>query len=543
MSKAGARGRDSLAGRLAMVACLAVTASFVTEPSHALKATPERRQAIDLLAKAQQLEAAGKFDEAAQIYAQSVQLAPSPAGYLKLGQLYAKAGQKDNARENLNKALEMNPDYELARMELANLGRGGKKKTEIKTVADGGAAAAAASGGAMNVDRLQQENETMRSLSLPDTLRDVQAPEPVTNHGYFAMVKSMVSKAPQNPKAGSTPAVPAAPQQNGIGTKANTANEPQQDVVMEQDSNPVVIDNSTKKSNEGAGKPAGSTKGQVVIPRKESSTGSTPEAPAAPAKSPDGLPPPPVSDSPEIKGGAAPEKPASGGGQAAETQSKPAAQPTAAEINAAAFSPEAKQQPGSIVFNNDKKVALGTFAFHRDRGDSYRDAERWQDAAVEYETALKENPTDVETRVLYAEALARTGRGAEAADHFSKAEQLAPNDGRVFYRLGNLYRGQGKTDQAIGAYRRSLELDDSNKFAHNNLGVVYMEKGDYAKALKEFQRVVELDPNYDKAILNLGIIYDDHLQDKEQAKKYYEMYMKSPGDRKVEVQRWLDSLK
>jgi tetratricopeptide (TPR) repeat protein len=217
--------------------------------------------------------------------------------------------------------------------------------------------------------------------------------------------------------------------------------------------------------------------------------------------------------------------------------------PSASEINRAAFGSDAKAQTPSMGYGNTSKVAVGTYAFHREKGDSYAAASRWKDAADEYKTALELSPNDTEVRALMAEAMSHAGQGEASAQQFAKAKQIDPNDPAVYYKQGNAYRDEQKPDLAIGSYRKSISLDPNNKFAHNNLGVVYMEQGDYSRAVSEFKKVVEIDPSYDKAILNLGIIYDDHLADKAEALKWYELYIKKGGDRTAEVTKWADAIR
>jgi tetratricopeptide (TPR) repeat protein len=229
------------------------------------------------------------------------------------------------------------------------------------------------------------------------------------------------------------------------------------------------------------------------------------------------------------------------GGKPAKDAAAP--MPSVEQVNKVAFGAESRAERGSIGYGNTTKVALGTFAFHREKGDTYRKAQRWVEAADEYETALRLSPGDTGTRALLAEALANAGEGDISDVQFRKAASEAPGDARVPYRQGNVYREQKKPDLAIGAYRQAIDLDPRNKFAHNNLGVVYMEKGDYAKAAASLKRVLEIDPAYDKAMLNLGIIYDDHLGDKEQALKYYDMYVKAKGERSGEVRGWANAIR
>jgi tetratricopeptide (TPR) repeat protein len=425
-----------------------------------------------------------------------------------LGAACERAGRRQEALGHYEKALELNPEYEQARLALTNL-RGGR-------------APASARGGSVNVDRLQQENETLESLRTPESLVSVEAPDSARERSYSALLRRRAPVAPQNPAAGAAPPVPVARNQAMAWDTARDAAIPPEPTVIENDSNPVVIDNSSGSTPRTRG---------VTLRAPGSSASKMGPAPAAgaPETGPDAEGYTPSRVQPARRGGG--------------TQGAAGGLPSAEAINAAAFSAEAKADPGSMVYGNHSKVALGTFAFHRDRGDSYRSANRWAEAATEYETALRLEPGDLDTRTLYAEALGRAGRVAESEAQFDKAAEIAPGDARVPYRKGNMLRETGRLDQAVGAYLEALERDPNNKFAHNNLGVVYMQKGQYAKAAQHFERVLAIDPSYDKAMLNLGIIYDDHLGDKEKALKYYDQYLAAKGERSGEVRRWADAIR
>ncbi len=228
--------------------------------------------------------------------------------------------------------------------------------------------------------------------------------------------------------------------------------------------------------------------------------------------------------------------------QAPDTASSKA-NPSRADINDAAFGAESQKDPGSLGYGQTSKVVLGTFAFHREKGDQYRTAGRHKEAAVEYKTALEVSPNDAETRTLLAEMYGRIGDSNKAVTQFDKAKVVAPADDRIYYKEGNTYFDEQKYDLAIGSYTKALNLNPDNKFALNNLGVAYMEKKDYTKSAAKFKQVLEIDPAYEMAVLNLGIIYDEHIVDKDQALKYYDRYLKLKGPRATEVQRWSDSIR
>jgi tetratricopeptide (TPR) repeat protein len=216
-----------------------------------------------------------------------------------------------------------------------------------------------------------------------------------------------------------------------------------------------------------------------------------------------------------------------------------------AEINAAAFSSEAGKRPASVGYGQPTgTAAVGTFAFHRDRGDSYRTLERWNDARQEYEFALRQAPGDAETRALLGEMQARIGDERRALRNLAQAAKDAPSLSAVPYRKGNALRALKRNELAIGAYLDAVRLDGTNKDALNNLGVSYMETGSYDRAAQTFERLLAQDPNQANAILNLGILYEEHLDDTKKAADFYNRYLDLKGDvpRKTEVRRWLTLL-
>lgn len=541
-------------GAAVLTGFLLVSSAAPAAPS--ARPAPNRGRAIDLLAEGQAREAAGDRKGAIALYLESVQLAPSPAGYYHLGHAYAESGDRENARRYLSLALEMNPHFELARVELSTLSRGRKK-----TQRGGGAEQASRAGGTGNgaqqvvpvaqefpaaaalaeqaanapidVDAMQREFATLRSLRRPDGLGE---PAPSYPTSASPAIDPLIPPAPAIAGAGAPPVVvPPVPHPTPAGVARNSL-EPQVPAVIHNEDIPKIISYNAPPEGEAAASDAVGREVAVEAPR---GVRATPEPGLYPGPAAPGEPvlPPPSADPTEsggfvADGGGAPSLAAAGGGR-----------PTVADINAVAFGPEAQAQKPSTVFNSPTKVDLGTFAFHKHKGDTYRSAGRFADAANEYRTALRLNPADTEVRTLLAEMLGRAGQTESAEAQLEHAQTMAPDDPRVYYKQGNLYRDQQKYDLAIGSYLKALNLDPDDKYTLNNLGVVYMEKGDYAKAAARFKRVLDIDPKYANAILNLGILYDDHLGDDQLALKYYQQYLALPDvPRKGEVQRWIEAI-
>ena len=68
------------------------------------------------------------------------------------------------------------------------------------------------------------------------------------------------------------------------------------------------------------------------------------------------------------------------------------------------------------------------------------------------------------------------GKWTEAHEQFRHAVELVPDNPRAYNNLGLVYRGLGKLDESIAAFKKSLDLEPS--FIHfRNLGMVLAEDG------------------------------------------------------------------
>jgi TolB-like protein/DNA-binding winged helix-turn-helix (wHTH) protein len=94
-------------------------------------------------------------------------------------------------------------------------------------------------------------------------------------------------------------------------------------------------------------------------------------------------------------------------------------------------------------------------------------------ANVEYQRALQLKPSDLPTRLYYAEYLSRLGRH----------------------------------DEAVAESRRTLALDPVSPLGYNNLAMLLWRAHRYDEAIRESQRAIELDPNFVNAFWWQGLAY------------------------------------
>jgi tetratricopeptide (TPR) repeat protein len=87
------------------------------------------------------------------------------------------------------------------------------------------------------------------------------------------------------------------------------------------------------------------------------------------------------------------------------------------------------------------------------------EAGRYDDAAKEFAKLVEATPDDGGLRASLAGALGALGRYDEALAQLSEAERLAPLHPEIHHNRGVLLERQGKTSDAIAAYRNAVRYD------------------------------------------------------------------------------------
>jgi tetratricopeptide (TPR) repeat protein len=79
----------------------------------------------------------------------------------------------------------------------------------------------------------------------------------------------------------------------------------------------------------------------------------------------------------------------------------------------------------------------------------------------------------------------------------------------ALYKQGLAYKAQGKIDEAIAAFEKSVAIEPRNGSAWASLGHLYKKKSDHAKALTAYQEAVKYAPAKNDAVVwgNLGMAY------------------------------------
>lgn len=96
------------------------------------------------------------------------------------------------------------------------------------------------------------------------------------------------------------------------------------------------------------------------------------------------------------------------------------------------------------------------------------------------------------------------GRIEEALELFTKSVQLAPGDSQALNNLGSVLLELGRLEEAEENFKRALDLTPDYVQAHNNLGITCLRLGRFEEALASYRQALAISPNYAEAHNNLG---------------------------------------
>jgi tetratricopeptide (TPR) repeat protein len=113
---------------------------------------------------------------------------------------------------------------------------------------------------------------------------------------------------------------------------------------------------------------------------------------------------------------------------------------------------------------------------------------------------------------------------------FQDAAKHDPSNGAIWTNLGNLLMDNARYPEAIDAYEKVLELDPKNVNVRVDMGICYRRVGRSDRAAEEFRKAISINPTHPFAHRNLGIVLAFDLNDKKQAIKEFEEYIKLSPD-------------
>jgi tetratricopeptide (TPR) repeat protein len=135
---------------------------------------------------------------------------------------------------------------------------------------------------------------------------------------------------------------------------------------------------------------------------------------------------------------------------------------------------------------------------------TYAHNEYWQNELTFYEETVRTSPTSSRILLNLGLSYAQQRRYDEAEKTIARSLALNPNWAIAHNGLGAVYAMKGDADAARREFSRAVELDPMLAAAHYNLG---MTAADTAEAVGHYRRAIEVSPTYTAAKIKLASAY------------------------------------
>jgi len=125
--------------------------------------------------------------------------------------------------------------------------------------------------------------------------------------------------------------------------------------------------------------------------------------------------------------------------------------------------------------------------------------------------------------------LARTGQYPEAVPYLEKAVAAAPTNSDAWHNLAVTYQKLGRNDEALRILERLCRRHSGEKTYHYSRGSVLRALARKSDALGAFKKAVEIDPEYREAQYALALTLEDLGRGK-QARQEWRRYLEIDQD-------------
>jgi tetratricopeptide (TPR) repeat protein len=139
----------------------------------------------------------------------------------------------------------------------------------------------------------------------------------------------------------------------------------------------------------------------------------------------------------------------------------------------------------------------------------YAEVRDWTDALNVVDTQFALAPQNMDIRAWRARVLAWSGDLTRAEKEYLAIVEVVPNDPDNWMDLGNIYIREGRTDEALRALDRAVELDPKRADLREAHARGLRAAGELKKAGLEFQAALNLNPSSPDARVGLASLRGD----------------------------------
>jgi len=154
-------------------------------------------------------------------------------------------------------------------------------------------------------------------------------------------------------------------------------------------------------------------------------------------------------------------------------------------------------------------------------GLSYFNRGSYAAALENFHMALKIQPDFPEAVFLVGRTYERLGNRPEAVAAFQKTVSMEPAYYPAHFQLALVLLKMGRTEEAVPLFERVVRLNPQFADAYYQLGKLHATRGDLRQASQEFEKCIAINPDHDDAYYQLGRVYAK-LGNKEKAAQLFQ---------------------
>ena len=174
-------------------------------------------------------------------------------------------------------------------------------------------------------------------------------------------------------------------------------------------------------------------------------------------------------------------------------------------------SQQLEKYPQAIAYFTELKTMNAENAARADSYiiDTYRASKQLDKALAASEDAVKAHPEDKDLKLLHADLLSESGKGAEAIERLQKMLEGSEDDAKIYSAMIQVYQRDKKFRDAEKTLLTAEKFFKNKEGYHFMLGSMYERQKEYDKAEKTFKKVIELNPKHAAALNYLGYMLAD----------------------------------
>lgn len=132
----------------------------------------------------------------------------------------------------------------------------------------------------------------------------------------------------------------------------------------------------------------------------------------------------------------------------------------------------------------------------------------WQSHKSLWEDVVRKSPEKYRGHYNLGNVYRSEGRFDEAAQQYLITMRLKPDFERTYINFGLIYYALGRTDEAIAQFQEALRFKPDYVLGHYKLALLYYAtEGMMDRAIEQFRATLRLRPNYPEAHYSLGMAY------------------------------------